>query len=383
MKILHLCLSCFYIDNFSYQENELPRQNKRDGHDVRIIASTEKLMNDSSFFEIGEYYNEDGILVKRLPYKKWFPKKVMKKVRSYQGLQKEMEDFQPDMVMFHGLAAFDIMAVAKYKKEHPNVVFIADSHESYENSARNFISKNILHRIFYRQCLKSAYSYIDQIWCLSWESVDFVKELYGISKKVVWKPLGGEIVPDKEYVTARNEIRSKYNLSDDSIVFIHTGKIQKRKRIREMLEAFKNAKNEKMYLLLAGRFEDEDVEKEITPYLDKDNIVYLGWLDAEMLRKYLCASDIYMQLGSQSITIHNALCCRCTYMIFPHKSYVKMFSENSGYYVENIADIESCIKQLIANPEELQQKRERAFADALMYFDYRKQAADMYKIGEK
>ena len=90
MKIMHLCLSCFYIDNFSYQENELPRQNKRDGHDVRIIASTETLMDEDSFFDAGEHLNEDGIPVKRLTYKKWFTKKVMEKIRAYQVLYQEM-----------------------------------------------------------------------------------------------------------------------------------------------------------------------------------------------------------------------------------------------------------------------------------------------------
>lgn len=39
MKILHLCLACFYIDGYTYQENILPRINREDGHDVRILAS--------------------------------------------------------------------------------------------------------------------------------------------------------------------------------------------------------------------------------------------------------------------------------------------------------------------------------------------------------
>jgi len=41
MKILHLKLSNFFIDGVSYQENMLPRQNFKYGHDVKIIASAE------------------------------------------------------------------------------------------------------------------------------------------------------------------------------------------------------------------------------------------------------------------------------------------------------------------------------------------------------
>ena len=65
MKILHCCLSCFYIDNYNYQENLLPRQNKIDGHDVSIIASTEVYINNTKlgYCEPKKYVNEDGIPV--------------------------------------------------------------------------------------------------------------------------------------------------------------------------------------------------------------------------------------------------------------------------------------------------------------------------------
>ena len=72
MRILHLMLACFYIDNYNYQENILPRINKQDGHDVKIIASVEMFIDNESIgcVEPGRYVNEDGIEVVRLPYKK-------------------------------------------------------------------------------------------------------------------------------------------------------------------------------------------------------------------------------------------------------------------------------------------------------------------------
>ena len=41
MRILHLCLSAFYIDEAGYQENHLVQQHVKDGHEVLVIASTE------------------------------------------------------------------------------------------------------------------------------------------------------------------------------------------------------------------------------------------------------------------------------------------------------------------------------------------------------
>jgi hypothetical protein len=39
MKVVHLCLGCFYIDNYSYQENMLPKYHKLAGHEVSVVAS--------------------------------------------------------------------------------------------------------------------------------------------------------------------------------------------------------------------------------------------------------------------------------------------------------------------------------------------------------
>ena len=62
---------------------------------------------------------------------------------------------------------------------------------------------------------------------------------------------------------------------------------------------------------------------------------------------------------------------------------MKIFSENGGYYVKDVEDIEKGIKELARHPEELEKKREIAFADALRLFDYKKQAEEMYRMGER
>ena len=85
MKILHLCLACFYIDNYLYQENMLPKYHKDMGYDVEIIASTlsfDKNGNGCNI-ESGIYNNEYGIKVTRLNYAKWSGTKIGKLLRVY------------------------------------------------------------------------------------------------------------------------------------------------------------------------------------------------------------------------------------------------------------------------------------------------------------
>lgn len=69
MRILHLCLACFYIDGYNYQENILPRIDRENGNEVLVIASTETYVNNSElgYVEPGEYTTFDGIHVIRIP----------------------------------------------------------------------------------------------------------------------------------------------------------------------------------------------------------------------------------------------------------------------------------------------------------------------------
>ena len=70
MRILHCCLSCFYIDGYNYQENILPKINKLDGHEVMVIASTETYIdnNNLGYIEPCEYYTCENVLIKRIAY---------------------------------------------------------------------------------------------------------------------------------------------------------------------------------------------------------------------------------------------------------------------------------------------------------------------------
>jgi 1,2-diacylglycerol 3-alpha-glucosyltransferase len=85
MKIVHFCLSCFYIDGYGYQENQLPARHVKDGHEVTIIASTESFndQREPCYLKPGEYMGTDGARVIRLPYIGGIPAAMARKVRAY------------------------------------------------------------------------------------------------------------------------------------------------------------------------------------------------------------------------------------------------------------------------------------------------------------
>lgn len=197
MKIVHCCLSNFYIDGFAYQENELVAQNVKDGHHVTVIASTESFGVDGrlTYIKPSDYLGADGARVIRLPYRKFVPHWLGRKLRMHSNVFELLNTLKPDIVLFHGTCGWELNAVTRYKKLNPNIKFYVDSHEDFNNSARNWASKWLLHFCFYRNILKSCLLEIDKILCITVESISFVSGFYGVpAAKLELFPLGGEFM---------------------------------------------------------------------------------------------------------------------------------------------------------------------------------------------
>ena len=156
MKILHVCLAAFYIDNYGYQENILPKMHSIQGHNVEILASTETYLNgnEMKYLEPSTYKNEDGIKVTRVPYVNIITNFITRKLRVYKGVQKHLDNFKPDIIFIHDIQFLGIFSIIRFLKKNIGVKVYVDGHADFTNSATNWISKNILHRLIYKYCKK-------------------------------------------------------------------------------------------------------------------------------------------------------------------------------------------------------------------------------------
>lgn len=385
MKIAHLCLSCFYYDGFSYQENLLPRQNVVDGHETIIIASTESIDKQGKITFLGKnkYQGSDGCLVYRVPYSKSLPPMIRPKVRSYEGVYEILKDFKPDVVYFHGISAYELLVLKKYKRLNPDAKIIVDVHSDANNSGTNWISKYFLHKFFYRSIFQMTLPVIDKIFCISMECMDFAIEQYGAPKeKTEFYPLGGECLEDDEYNVRRKNMREKLNINDEKILILQTGKINKKKKAVEALSQFIQVKNDKFRYVIAGSLE-EDVKDDIMDIIKTDErIKYVGWVDSNEMKDYLCASDIYMQPGSQSATMQQSLCLRNSVIIDNVKSHIP-FIKNNGWLINNDKDIGD-IFNILANERDLlnltNKMSMQSFKIASQTLDYKILAKKIYEL---
>lgn len=350
MKILHCCLSCFYIDNYNYQENMLVREHVQAGHEVLVIASTESYDEKGLLYykEPGEYIGNDGAMVIRLPYRKFAPHFIMRKIRSYPNIYKLIKNFAPDIILFHGCSAWELQTIVQYKKKNPTIKLYLDSHEDFNNSALSFFSKYILHKLLYRSIFKKALPYVEKVLCISIETMDFIINFYHCPKeKTEYYPLGGKIIGNTSYNFFRNSLREKYKIKHNDLVFFQSGKFDKKKKLPEALLAFLALPyKENIKYLIAGVLQDE-IKPEVEKLIAQDKrFMYLGWQSAEDMIKLLCTTDVYVQPGSQSATLQNSICCRCVVIVDKVPSH-EPFVKNNGWYVTNQKDLENALSKSI------------------------------------
>lgn len=382
MRILHICLSSFYIDNYNYQENILPIIHSNDGNCVKIIASTETFIenNKIGYIEPKSYKSKEGIPIIRVSYKKYLPQFLMHKIRHYEKVYEIIADFSPDVILFHGTSSFEINTIVKYKIKHPKVKLYIDSHADFNNSGLNFFSKNFLHKIFYRGILKKALPYVEKVLCISLECVDFANKIYKIDEsKLEFFPLGGIIVEESLWKIKRKIIRDFLGITEDDILVLHTGKFDDKKCTEKLVNAFVDTKKSKLKLVIIGSFVEEEIYKKIEYFMSIDSrITFLGWKNGSELIDFLCAADLYAQPGSQSATMQNAICCKCPVMLYPYKSHFPYIKGN-GFYVKTEEDIKKVFNTVIKNPALIEKMRKASYEVACNILDYKKIASRLYQ----
>jgi len=376
MRVAHLCLSNFYIDGYTYQENELVRQHVEDGHEVTVVASTENIGSDCrlTYVEPTDYLGQDGARVIRLPYRRWLPHKLMRKLRMHPGVLKLLRQLCPDVILFHGLCGWELHAVVRYKQENPSVRLYVDSHEDPYTSARNFVSRHLLHRVYYAWVIRRCRQWFDKIFCISLDVMDFVADTYGVpTDQLEFFPLGGRIFDDDEYVERRARGRLDVGVDDKNLMLLQTGKMDHRKKVLESLRTFIETPGEQLRFVLAGSL-DENLHDEANALIASDQrITFLGWRQADALIDLLCAADIYVQPGAQSATMQMALCARCPVILDDVPSHAPYVNGN-GWLLRTPGDLPAAFNAVAAEPTMLDAMAMQSLNIALHLLDYRKLA---------
>jgi 1,2-diacylglycerol 3-alpha-glucosyltransferase len=311
MRVLHCCLANFYVDGYSYQENILARLHVQQGHEVAIVASRETYINnrDIGYTKASSYKTEDGIPITRLPYGWGLPLKLAAKLRLYRGLRHTLDEFAPDLLFVHDCQFLDARIVADYAAAHPELKIFVDSHTDFGNSARNWLSKHILHGILYRYCAKVIEPHTTLFFGTLPARMDFYRDVYGIpEEKLALLTFGAEDakVPWDRAPEIREEVRKRLHIGEGDLLLVTGGKIDRRKNIHRLMRSVQEIGRDDIKLVVFG-IPGPDIEDEFNALSDHDSVRCVGWLESDEVYSYLLAADLVVFPGSHSVLWEQAV----------------------------------------------------------------------------
>lgn len=354
MKVVHLCLGAFFPDNYSYQENLLPKFHKKMGYDVEVIASQETFDengNTSYMQTVGSYQNENDIKVTRLKYS--FPENINHKMKSYIGVYNAVEASKPDVIFMHNCQFLSIFDVIRYLKKHPEVKLFVDNHVDFSNSAKNFLSKSILHGIIWKVCAKSINKYAEKFYGVLPARVDFLTDVYGLPKEKCELLVMGaddDEISKVENSDVRKTKRVEYNVKDDEVLVVTGGKIDLFKQQTLLLmQAVNEMENEQIKLCVFGSIVPEMKEK--FNALLSDKVIYSGWKKPAESYNEFVAADIVVFPGRHSVFWEQVAAMGIPMICKKWAGTTHIDMGGNVIFLENdsVEEIKNAIKEMIAN----------------------------------
>ncbi|AEF17821.1 glycosyl transferase group 1 [Thermoanaerobacterium xylanolyticum LX-11] len=378
MKIVHICLAGSYNDNWNYQDNIIPKYHKIAGHDVTVITSIFiNSKNNVGYEKVspGEYFLENGVKIIRIPFIKFILNNVVEKLRLYQGTYEKLELEKPDFIFIHGLQFLDIYQVVKYLRKNRRVKVVVDNHADFSNSARNFLSRNILHKVIWRYCAQLIEPYTTRFYGVLPARVDFLKTVYKLpEEKVELLVMGAD---DEKVKEARNEnvkkeIREKYNIKPDDFLIITGGKIDNaKKQTLLLMEAVKKIKSDKVKLIVFGSV-IEDLKDEVNILADGEKVQYIGWIPADKTYNYFAAADLAVFPGRHSVFWEQVVGLGIPMIVkyWEGTTHVDVGGNCIFLYKDSEEEIREKILYLIDNPEVYKKMKDVAEKNGIKKFSY-------------
>lgn len=315
MRIVHIAISCFYIEGWGYQENLLPKYHKIAGHDVYMISSRfdKDEHNKPCTRPAGEYTNNDGIKVTILDYATPSLFQKLLRLQPVDGLYSKLEQINPDIIFVHGGGSVASLDVVEYIRNHKNVRLFADQHADYYNSPVDSLKRKLIAKCITGYFVRSLAKYTETYWGVTPWRVDYLHNVYGLSEKKLDLLVMGA---DDEFIRIDKRKDIKVNLCKgnnipiDSFLIVSGGKIDKTKNIHTLMKAVSGMHGCKNIELVIYGSIGEDVKCEVETILQyNSNIHYIGWLNNKQIIDWMLAADLVVFPGTHSVLWESCVAC--------------------------------------------------------------------------
>jgi 1,2-diacylglycerol 3-alpha-glucosyltransferase len=380
MKIVHLCLSGPYNDNWGYQDNLLPLYQQKLGHDVTVIATNTMHGPKGPIVQCdeGDYRLENGLRIIRVSVKPLITKKLGQ-AYGYFHVYNLLKSLKPDYIMVHGLVSITALQAIKYKKKiNPNCIIVAYTHTDYNNSPQKNTLKNKMYFLSLVLLNKITAKHYKRIFGVTPWRVAYANDVYRIPlEKIDLLPLGGDtdIIEWNKQEEIRTLTRNKYSVNNSDFVVASGGKMDEEKNIHNLIKAIGETNKSNVKLIIFGSIADEYREK-ITHLLNqyKKQVNYVGFLTTSEIYKLFIATDLAVFPGGHSVLWEQAIACGVPTIFkwWPKMEYLDLGGNTIFLEKADYQEIKSLIETLEVNRSRLEEMRVVAQTNGYEVFSYRK-----------
>ena len=312
MNIVNICMGAPFTEGYTYQDSMLSDYQKRLGHDVTVITGlrTRDQNGKVVLTDPGECVLSNGVRLIRLA-----PQGIGKIAHNVFGvfpeISRKLAELSPDFIMVHGLGSHAAQYAVRYKRSHPQVCLIADTHQDYGITNTNSIPLNIIAHYFRFRWRKWVHEFEKIYAVTSWRTA-FAHEQYGIPYEkmdVLILGMDDRLIHLCEDEQNRHDVREKYGIAQDAFLFVSGGKLDRNKGIIPMMRAFSGLQQENVRYLIFGSV-GNDIEEEFHELLRNDSrMVHIGYIPSVETNNVMAAADFGLFAGLHSVLWEQAVGC--------------------------------------------------------------------------
>ena len=359
MRIIHV--TSYYSEKLSkgYQVYELVKEQIKSGHEVHIVTCdrTSGLANYLEHAEIlgvpiklksGIETGNLGETIHRLP--------VLFKIAGrlwYKNYSEKIKGLEPDTLVIHSLLEFQSLRLLFfYSKIKSRIIF--DDHTTINIVRKDFLGR-FSYFIFRLLFARRLYGIAHRIVGISDSCLNVLKNFYGLEgNKVVMIPLGTDTSIYFQDVNKRKIYRDQYNILNDQILVVYTGKIYEEKKVHLIIEALNDEvfEDKKIIIQIVGTIYTSYREKlENSISVSKNKIIILANKSHGDLAAVYNAADIAVWPAHTTISTLDASACGCPIICSDYKS--ERFKNENGIGIQDgdIKQLKKALFRLIFSEE--------------------------------
>lgn len=292
MKIVHVCFSGPYIDNWGYQDNLLPQYLSDEGIENYVITGYDVFPSYLSKDKVEEI-NKKGMRysIKNVNIIRLRTRKLTTSLMVPYGLKQILNKIKPDVIFHHGVNCTSLFISAHYCKYNSCCRLFVDNHADELNISKNKIWVSFYHKFLLKSTVKLIGKYVVKYYGVSVGRCNFLTKYYGINgEKVDLLPIGADTKASRD-ISSKKLIREKYGFAADDMIVVSGGKMGISKGTDILINAISdlNLEGRNILLVLFGKFEDRETEEMAEKY---KFIKCYGWCDRKNTLELLKLGDI-------------------------------------------------------------------------------------------